>query len=126
MNNAAIEKESPEATPQIEDLAIPASIDALEETIRVKPEPARNMEPEELLDEPIEVSPFLELTNEYGSPVWIRKSAVVAVRGGSRVSAYRSAFDSRPAGCTILTVAGDINVADGAVEVIEALGAAQL
>jgi hypothetical protein len=126
MNNAAIEKESPEATSIIEDLAIPASIDALEETIRVKAEPARNMDPEALLDTRIEVSPFIELTNEWGDPIWIRKSAIVGVKVGNHLDVGRSRSDGRPRGCTIITVAGDIAMADEAVEIIDALGAVEL
>lgn len=89
----------------------------------IRIEPGHTLEAESLLDSRIEVSPFMEFVNEWGSPIWIRKSAVIAVKSGGRSSAFRSSVDPS---CTIFTTAGEFMVSHSALEVLEALGQGEL
>ncbi|HYX39740.1 MAG TPA: hypothetical protein VE954_42135 [Oligoflexus sp.] len=81
---------------------------------------------ESLLDERIEVSPLMELTCEFGTPIWIRKSSVISVKASGRYVPYRSSFESKQVSCTIFTTGGEILVSHDASKVLEALGQGEL
>lgn len=76
--------------------------------------------------ERIEVSPFIQLENEFGSPIMIRKSAIV----GFKVSASGPSFQEgvqTPFPLSVLyTTSRDFVVRHGPADLLEALGQAEL
>ncbi len=80
----------------------------------------------ETLSERIEISPFIQLDTEFGSPILIRKSAIVGFKASASGSSFQDGGDASVPLSVLYTTSRDFVVRHGPADLLEALGQAEL
>ncbi len=80
----------------------------------------------ECLAERIEVSPFIQLDSEFGSPILIRKSAIVGFKASACGPSFDEGLQPSVRLSVLYTTSRDFVVRHGPAELLEALGQAEL
>jgi hypothetical protein len=80
----------------------------------------------ECLAERIEVSPFIQLDSEFGSPILIRKSAIVGFKANACGALFDEGLQPSVPLSVLYTTSRDFVVRHGPAELLEALGQAEL
>lgn len=99
---------------------------SLDERIRKVMESQSGALDVDVLSERIEVSPFIQLDSEFGSPILIRKSAIVGIKANACGPSFHDGLQPSVPLSVVYTTGRDFVVRHGPGELLEALGQAEL